>query len=66
MGAHGLTPSSTMGAQIACQLGAERGNQRAKKRDQEASNPVWERREMRWRGGGDLTQRAPGLAAVGS
>ena len=31
MGAHGLTPSSTMGAQIACQLGAERGNQRAKK-----------------------------------
>lgn len=48
VGTHELTPSSTLGAQMACQLGAERGNERAKKSDQEASNLVWERDEMRW------------------
>ena len=48
VGTHELTPSSTLGAQVACQLGAERGNERAKRSDQEASNLVWERDEMRW------------------
>lgn len=31
-----------------CLSTGSRGRERAKKSDQEASNPVWERGEMRW------------------